>query len=72
MTLQNKRWTRQPYGNIYANQGAKYFENEFMEGAMNRWEEIKQKLFNSIPFNKYILGLNLNGEVHSAETKNCS
>ena len=42
MTLQNKRWTRQPYGNIYANQGAKYFENEFMEGAMNRWEEIKQ------------------------------
>ena len=38
MTLQNKRWTRQPYGNIYADKGAKYFENEFIEGALNRWE----------------------------------
>ena len=32
---------------------------------------IKKELGNSMPFNKYILGLNLNGGVHSAETKNC-
>ena len=40
MTLDNKRWTRQPYSSIYANKGATYFEKEFMENAMQRWTEI--------------------------------
>ena len=35
MTLQNKRWTRLPYSNIYANKGAKYFENQFMDQAIS-------------------------------------
>ena len=38
MTLDNKRWTRQPYSSIYANKGATYFEKEFMENAMDRWD----------------------------------
>ena len=77
MTLQNKRWTRQPYGNIYANQGAKYFENEFIEGAMNRWEEIKQlKNIDVKPYNgkgEYILiTCNRGTEGYSAEKKNAT
>ena len=77
MTLQNKRWTRQPYGNIYADKGAKYFENEFMEGALNRWEEIKQlKNIDVKPYNgkgEYILiTCNRGTEGYSAEKKNAT
>ena len=77
MTLQNLRWTRQPYSSIYANQGAKYFEKEFMQGAMNRWEEIKKhKNIDVQPYNgkgEYILiTCNRGTEGYSAEKKNAT
>ena len=43
MTEQNLRWTRQPYATIYANKGAKYFEEQFKEKSMERWEDIAHK-----------------------------
>ena len=77
MTLQNKRWTRQPYGNIYADKGAKYFENEFKEGALNRWEEIKQ--LKNIDVKSYngkgdyiLITCNRGTEGYSAEKKNAT
>ena len=77
MTLQNLRWTRQPYSSIYANQGAKYFEKEFMQGAMGRWEEIKKhKNIDVQPYNgkgEYILiTCNRGTEGYSAEKKNAT
>ena len=52
MTLENKRWTRQPYSSIYANKGATYFEKEFMENAMQRWSQIAAiKGIESKPYN---------------------
>ena len=79
MTLENKRWTRLPYGNIYANQGAKYFDRsiERYQGAMNRWEEIKRiKNIDVKPYNgkgDYILiTCNRGSEGYSAEKKNAT
>ena len=77
MTLENKRWTRLPYSNIYANQGAKYFENEFMEDALSRWEEMKElKNIDVKPYNgkgEYILiTCNRGTEGYSAEKKNAT
>ena len=46
MTLANKRWTRQLI-QVYATIKVTYFEKEFMEGAMNRWEEIKLHRYTS-------------------------
>ena len=40
MTEQNLRWTRQPYSTIYASKGAKYFEKEFIQKSMDRWDDI--------------------------------
>ena len=73
MTLANKRWTRQPYSSIYANQGT-YFEKEFMECAMNRWEEIKlQKNIQVKPYNgkgeHILITCNRGTEGYSAEKK---
>ena len=80
MTLENKRWTRLPYGNIYANQGAKYFDRQIEkshQGAMNRWEEIKRiKNIDVKPYNgkgEYILiTCNRGSEGYSAEKKNAT
>ena len=79
MTLENKRWTRLPFGNIYANQGAKYFDQriERYQGAMNRWEEIKRiKNIDVKPYNgkgDYILiTCNRGSEGYSAEKKNAT
>jgi hypothetical protein len=77
MTLANKRWTRQPYSSIYANQGATYFEKEFMEGAMNRWEEIKlHKDIQVKPYNgkgeHILITCNRGTEGYSAEKKNAT
>ena len=77
MTLQNKRWTRLPYSNIYANKGAKYFANEFINDATSRWEKIK-KSKNIIvkPYDgkgDYILiTCNRGTEGYSAEKKNAT
>ena len=77
MTLANKRWTRQPYSSIYANQGAKYFEKEFIEGVMNRWEEIKKhKNIEVKPYNgkgeHILITCNRGTEGYSAEKKNAT
>ena len=77
MTLQNKRWTRLPYSNIYANKGAKYFENQFMDQAVSRWEKIKQaKKIVVKPYDgkgDYILiTCNRGTEGYSAEKKNAT
>ena len=77
MTLANKRWTRQPYSSIYANKGATYFEKEFIEGAMNRWEEIKfHKNIEVKPYNgkgeHILITCNRGTEGYSAEKKNAT
>ena len=77
MTLQNKRWTRLPYSNIYANKGAKYFANEFINDATSRWEKIKQsKNIIVKPYDgkgDYILiTCNRGTEGYSAEKKNAT
>ena len=77
MTLQNKRWTRLPYSNIYANKGAKYFANEFMNDATSRWDKIKQsKNIVVKPYDgkgDYILiTCNRGTEGYSAEKKNAT
>ena len=77
MTVQNKRWTRLPYCNIYANKGAKYFENQFMDQAISRWDKIKQaKKIVVKPYDgkgDYILiTCNRGTEGYSAEKKNAA
>ena len=77
MTVQNKRWTRLPYSNIYANKGAKYFENQFMDQAISRWDKIKEaKKIVVKPYDgkgDYILiTCNRGTEGYSAEKKNAT
>ena len=77
MTLQNKRWTRLPYSNIYTNKGAKYFANEFINDASSRWDKIKQaKKIVVKPYDgkgEYILiTCNRGTEGYSAEKKNAA
>ena len=77
MTEQNLRWTRQPYATIYANKGAKYFEEQFKEKSMERWEDIAHKKNIKVkPYNgkgDYILiTCNRGTEGYSAEKKNAT
>ena len=77
MTMENKRWTRQPYSSIYANKGATYFEKEFMENAMQRWTQIAAiKGIESKPYNgkgdHILITCNRGTEGYSAEKKNAT
>ena len=77
MTLQNLRWTRQPYGSIYPSKGAKYFEKEFRDNAMERWNDIsKKKNIVVKPYNgkgeHILITCNRGTEGYSAEKKNAT
>ena len=77
MTLQNLRWTRQPYGSIYPSKGATYFEKEFMDNAMKRWHDISTKKNIEVkPYNgkgeHILITCNRGTEGYSAEKKNAT
>ena len=80
MTLNNLRWTRCPYSNIYTNKGAKYFEESFIENRkknLERWEDIASK--KKIKVKPYdgkgehiLITCNRGSEGYSAEKKNAA
>ena len=77
MTEQNLRWTRQPYSTIYASKGARYFEDQFMQKSMDRWDDIaKKKNINVQPYNgkgeHILITCNRGTEGYSAEKKNAT
>jgi hypothetical protein len=80
LTKQGLRWTRQPYSSIYANKGAKYFEEQFIENkekGLERWEDIAYK--KKIKVKPYdgkgdhiLITCNRGTEGYSAEKKNAT
>jgi len=80
MTLDGLRWTRQPYSSIYANKGAKYFEEQFITNrkkSLERWEDIASK--KKIKVKPYdgkgehiLISCNRGTEGYSAEKKNAT